>query len=235
VLKRCLAASLWMSVLAQAPVYRPGPDVAAPFVVAKSVPSYTDEARLAKAEGSVLLSLVVGADGMPRDVQVARPFGLGLDESAAENVRTWQFKAGTKNGTPVDALVNEEVFFRPTRTLWDWHVTRAVFRPPGGAVRPVLIKTKFPPTVEDKENASVTIAFDVQPSGVPAHLRVVKSSNPKWDSEVLRAVHQGWRFRPATFSETTGRNKPVTARAWFEFLRGARSPIPPAKLPPAGP
>ena len=87
----------------------------------KPKPEYTAEARLAKLEGSVLLSLVVGADGQPRDIQVARPLGLGLDESAVENVRAWQFKPGTEDGTPVHVQVNEEVFFRPQRTLWDWH------------------------------------------------------------------------------------------------------------------
>ena len=86
-------------------MFRPGPDVTAPFVVAKAKPAYTEEARLAKLEGSVLLSLVVGADGHPRDIQVARPLGLGLDESAVENVRAWQFKPGTRNGTPVAVVV----------------------------------------------------------------------------------------------------------------------------------
>jgi TonB family protein len=195
-------------------------------VVAKAKAMYTEEARLAKLEGSVLLSLVVGADGTPRDIRVARPLGLGLDESAVENVRAWTFKPGMKNGTPVDVAVNEEVFFRPERTLWDWHVVRAVLQPPAGAERPLLIKARFPATVDVDEKASVTIGFDVGPKGVPANPRVVQSSNPKWDSQVLRAVRQGWRFRPA---HSNGRS--ITVPAFFELVRGRTSPIPPAKLP----
>jgi TonB family protein len=160
----------------EAPVFRPGPDVTAPFVIAKATPAYTEEARLAKLEGSVLLSLVVGADGQPRDIQVGRALGLGLDEKAVENVRAWQFKPGTKKGIPVAVRVQEEVFFRPERTLWDWHVVRAAFRLPTLETRPVLIKVKFPPTVDLEENASVTIAFDISPKGVPANLDIVKSS-----------------------------------------------------------
>lgn len=215
-----------LSAAGQVPALHPGPGIVAPFVIAKAQPQYTSEARLAKMEGSVLLSLVVGADGQPRDIQVTRPLGLGLDQSAVENIRAWQFKPGTRNGTPVAVLVNEEVFFHVQRTLWDWHVVRTVFHPAPNAMRPTLIDVKFPATVGLEENASVTIAFDVPPNGVPANVRVVKSSAAKWESELLAAVRSGWRFRSGT-----GDGKPVTVPAWFEFVRGSHSPIPPAAIP----
>ncbi len=204
-----------------------GPGIVPPFVVSKAPPAYSEEARLAKLEGSVLLSLVVAADGQPRDIQVLRPLGLGLDESAVESVRAWQFKPGTKSGTPVAVQAHEEVFFRPPRTLWEWHVVRAVFQSPPLATRPVLIAVKFPPTVDTEENASVTIAFDIGPKGVPANLRVVKSSDSRWESELLAAVRDRWRFRPGTAN-----GKPIAVPAWFEFVRGSHSPIPPARIPP---
>jgi TonB family protein len=212
--------------MAQPPVLHPGPDVQAPFVLSKAKPEYSEEARLAKLEGSVLLSLVVGADGHPRDIQVARPLGLGLDENAVENVRAWQFQPGTRNGTPVDVLVNEEIFFRPQRTLWDWHLVRAIFQPPPLATRPILTKVKFPATVDVEQNASVTIAFHIGPNGIPGQLRVVKSSDARWEMELLSAMSGGWRFRPGTVD-----GKPVAMPAWFEFVRGSHSPIPPALIP----
>ena len=213
-----------MSAAAQ--VYRPGPGIVAPFVAAKTAPEYSGEARLAKLEGGVLLSLVVGSDGQPRDIRVARPLGLGLDEKAIEDVRTWQFRPGTRSGMPVDVRVGEEVFFRRPRDLWDWHLVRAVFRPPPGSTRPVLIQAKFPPTVDVEENASVTIAFEVGGKGVPLHARVLKSSDPKWDRVVLRVFQAGWRFRAGSRD-----GQPVTAPAWFEFVRGSHSPIPAAGIP----
>jgi TonB family protein len=225
-LRCCLILAISMSAAAQGPVYRPGPDVAAPFVVARPKPEYTEEAGRAKLEGGVLLSLVVGADAQPRDISVARSLGLGLDESAIENVRTWQFKSGTKAGMPVDVAVQVEVFFRPKRNLWDWHLVRAVFQPPPGATRPVLINVKFPPTVDEEENASVTMTFDIEPTGIPANPRIVKSSDAKWERELLRAVGDDWRFRPGMVD-----GKPVTVPAWFVFIRGARSPIPPVPIP----
>ena len=95
------------------------------------------------------------------------------------------------------------------------------------ATRPILIKVKFPATVDLEENASVTIAFDVAPKGVPLNLRVVKSSDARWESELLAAVRDGWRFRPGIID-----GKPATVPAWFEFVRGSHSPIPPAPIPP---
>jgi TonB family protein len=217
---------LLTGLAASAQVFQPGPGIVAPFVAAKAAPEYSAEARLAKLEGSVLLSLVVGADGQSSDIQVARPLGLGLDESAVENVRAWQFKPGTKAGSPVAVQVNEEVFFRPQRTLWDWHVVRAIFRPPALAKRPVLIQVKFPPAIDLEQNATVTIAMDIGPKGIPANLRVVKSSDARWESELLSALSAGWRFRPGMMN-----GQPVAVPAWFEFVRGSHSPLPPAPIP----
>jgi TonB family protein len=226
----CLAAAAQDVPTPQPQVFRLGPDIAPPFVVAKAKPEYSAEALLAKLEGSVLLSVVVDAAGQPRDIHVDRPLGLGLDESAVENVRHWQFKPGTKAGVPVAVRVNEEVFFHPQRTLWDWHAVRAVFLSPEGAARPVVIKTKFPATVDEEENASVTIAFDVGGDGVPANASVMKSSDPKWEKDLLTALREGWRFRPGQRDE-----QPVVVRAWFEFVRGSHSPIPPVPIPQAVP
>ncbi|HTW65093.1 MAG TPA: TonB family protein [Bryobacteraceae bacterium] len=219
----CVAAAA--QTVAQPPVFRLGPGIAPPFVIAKAKPEYSAEAQLAKLEGSVLLSLVVDASGQTRDVRVDRSLGLGLDESAIANVRLWKFKPGTKAGVPAAVRVNEEVFFHTHRTLWDWHAVRAIFHLAAGAERPVLIQTKFPPTVDEEENASVTIAFDIGPRGAPANARVVKSSDPKWEGPLLLAVREGWRFRPALLE-----GKPVSTPAWFEFVRGSHSPIPPAVI-----
>lgn len=192
-----------------------------PFVVAKPAPEYTGEARLAKLEGSVLLSLVIGADGKPDDIQVVRPLGLGLDEKAIDNVRSWTFQPGTKNGMPIAAKVNEEVFFRAKRSLWDWHLVRARFDTPDGSLRPVLMRVKFPATVDVEENAAVVVGFDVAPNGAPVNLRVVKSSDARWEPELLAAIREGWRFRPGTVE-----GKPAAVPAVFAFVRGSHSPIP---------
>ncbi len=92
--------------------YQIGSDVSAPVLVSKIEPEYSEEARKAKHSGSVLLSLEVNAEGLPRNVQVVRPLGLGLDEKAIDAVMKWRFRPGMKSGRAVATQAQVEVSFR---------------------------------------------------------------------------------------------------------------------------
>ena len=89
-----------------------GGDVASPLLIRKVEPSYTEKARDAKLEGSVMLSIEIWEDGKPHNIQVLRGIGMGLDEQAVEAVEQWEFKPGTKNGKPVRVLAQVQVTFR---------------------------------------------------------------------------------------------------------------------------
>jgi protein TonB len=92
--------------------YRPGGGVTNPVAIYKPEPQYSEEARKAKWQGAVLLSLVVDESGNPIDIKVIRPLGLGLDEMAIKAVSQWKFKPGTLNGKPVKVQAQIEVTFR---------------------------------------------------------------------------------------------------------------------------
>ena len=92
--------------------YRVGGGVSAPRVLFSPDPEYSEEARKAKYQGTVVLWVVVGPDGRPRDIRVQRTLGLGLDEKAIEAVRQWKFDPARKNGQPVAVQINVEVNFR---------------------------------------------------------------------------------------------------------------------------
>jgi len=92
--------------------YRVGGGVSAPKPIYTPDPEYSEEARKAKYQGVVVLWLVIGPDGLPREIKVARPLGMGLDEKAIEAVRTWRFKAAERNGQAVAVQMNVEVSFR---------------------------------------------------------------------------------------------------------------------------
>ena len=85
--------------------------VSVPQVVFSPEPSFSDEARKAKAQGIVLLLLVVGKDGHPYDVQVGQSLGMGLDEKAIEAVNHWRFRPATLNGQPVATRIAVQVDF----------------------------------------------------------------------------------------------------------------------------
>lgn len=92
--------------------YRIGGGVSAPLLVFKVEPEYSEEARKAKFQGTVVLYVVVDEKGLPRDLKVVRPLGLGLDEKAVEAVTKWRFKPGYKDGRPVAVAATIEVNFR---------------------------------------------------------------------------------------------------------------------------
>lgn len=92
--------------------YRIGGGVSPPSVLSKVEPEYSEQARKAKWQGTVILQLVVDEHGMPRDMRVTRSLGLGLDEKAIEAVGKWRFKPGMKDGKPVPVIATIEVNFR---------------------------------------------------------------------------------------------------------------------------
>lgn len=93
-------------------VYNVGGGVSEPIPIYKPEPPYSEEARKAKFQGVVVLSIVVDSQGNVSDVRLVRRLGLGLDEKAVETVRTWKFKPATRNSMPVPVRVMVEVTFR---------------------------------------------------------------------------------------------------------------------------
>ena len=93
-------------------VYRVGGGVSAPVPLYKVEPEYSEEARKAKYQGTVILSIVIDEQGRPRDLKVIRPLGLGLDEKAIEAVSKWRFRPGYKDGKPVAVRATVEFNFR---------------------------------------------------------------------------------------------------------------------------
>ena len=91
---------------------RVGNGVSPPRALHTPDPSYTEIARSAGYQAKTVLWLIVGADGLPRDVKVSRPVGLGLDDEAVKAVEAWKFAPAMKDGSPVAVMINVEVNFR---------------------------------------------------------------------------------------------------------------------------
>ena len=78
-----------------------GGDIAAPVMILRVDPDYTELAKTDKVEGAVTVSLVVDEHGVPQHVQVVRALGDGLDERAVEAVKQDRFKPARENDKPV--------------------------------------------------------------------------------------------------------------------------------------
>jgi len=92
--------------------YRPGGSVTPPVVIFQVEPEYSEEARKAKYQGTVVIHCVVDTNGAVRNIRLAQSVDLGLDEKAIEAVRQWKFKPGTRDGEPVPVWAAIEVTFR---------------------------------------------------------------------------------------------------------------------------
>jgi TonB family protein len=76
-------------------------------------PQYSEKARKANFSRRVLLQVIVQPDGLATDIQIVKGVGLGLDERAAEAMRTWRFKPAVgPEGKAVPVPTGIEVNFR---------------------------------------------------------------------------------------------------------------------------
>lgn len=82
-----------------------------PRLVYMVEPEYSDEARKSRFQGTVILKIVVDAEGHARQVRVVRGLGLGLDEKAVQAVGLWRFEPAEQDGKAVPAPAIVEVNF----------------------------------------------------------------------------------------------------------------------------
>ncbi len=78
-----------------------GRGVRPPQLIYKVEPEFSEEARQAKHQGMVVLTIEVDSAGNVRNVRVRQSLGLGLDEKAIEAVSRWRFRPGILDGKPV--------------------------------------------------------------------------------------------------------------------------------------
>ena len=93
-------------------VHKVSAGVTAPSLLHKVEPEYTEEARMARVQGMVIVQVVVGTDGLAHDARIVKGLGLGLDGQTLEAISQWQFKPGVKDGQPVKVAATIEVNWR---------------------------------------------------------------------------------------------------------------------------
>jgi len=93
-------------------VYRVGGPVTRPEPVSTPPPVYTEVARRAGVEGTVLIEAIIDEHGDVTTSRVLKALPLGLDPAALKAVQVWKFKPATVNGKPVKAFYTLMVPFR---------------------------------------------------------------------------------------------------------------------------
>jgi TonB family protein len=186
-----------------------------PVLIYKVEPQYTEEARMARLVGSVIVSTTLTPEGLPTNFHIVRSLGLGLDEKASQALSGWRFRPGMKQGNPVEITASIEVNFRlvddggvqpDPRT---WQLTRVAFGP--SSPRPEIVTANYPSVAGPEGPAKVSLSFDVDEKGVPTNIVAVESSDRKWEAEAIAILGQ-WRFKPGMVG-----GKPTTIHAAMDF------------------
>lgn len=78
-------------------------------------PQYTEDARNANIEGTVILTVKINEKGRVTNVVVKNSLEKGLDRNAVKAVKHWKFEPAKVNGQPVATETNVSVDFRMNR------------------------------------------------------------------------------------------------------------------------
>ncbi|HZI57174.1 MAG TPA: energy transducer TonB, partial [Verrucomicrobiae bacterium] len=93
-------------------------DLSAPEAIKKVDPAYPQDLVHDRVEGVVVLYAVIHSDGSVGDVRVLEGFDERLNENARKALAQWQFRPGTKEGTPVDVEAVVRVPFKVPRNTF---------------------------------------------------------------------------------------------------------------------
>jgi TonB family protein len=93
-------------------IYRVGGEVSAPQILKSADPQFTDEARRKKYQGICIVAVIVDAHGIPQNIKIMQPLGMGLDQNAIAAVSRFRFVPAMRKGVPVPVQIAVEVQFR---------------------------------------------------------------------------------------------------------------------------
>jgi TonB family protein len=194
--------------------YSPGPGVLQPLVIDRAAAVYPNDAPADAIEGECVLSLVVGADGIPANIHVIRTHGASFDAAAIEALKQSKFEPGTMDGKPVPVRIYARIrFFEDKRPAFPRFLVRSgpsvgFGQLPRNALSgsrpvdapPILVNNIVPEFSDqarrEKIQGVVMVSLLVNEEGVPIDLSVTKGLGYGLDEKALEAVSQ-YRFKPA--------------------------------------
>jgi len=89
-----------------------GDGVTRPEILYRVSPQYTERARLAKLQGTVIVESIIDEEGCVVDEKILQGLGSGLDEQAAGAIRQWVFQPAMQDGKPIRVYYTLTVNFQ---------------------------------------------------------------------------------------------------------------------------
>ena len=83
-----------------------------PVIISRSDVEYPASAKRRRIQGTVMVRVKLGLDGVPMRVGLARSSGSGLlDDAALEAVAGWRYLPAVQNGSPIEFEFDQPVVF----------------------------------------------------------------------------------------------------------------------------
>jgi protein TonB len=86
-----------------------------PEVIVRVQPRYTEAARKAGVQGTVIVEAIIDEQGRVTNLRVMKSLPMGLDQAATDAVRQWRFKPALLNTRPVKIFWTLTVYFQLQR------------------------------------------------------------------------------------------------------------------------
>jgi TonB family protein len=91
----------------------------APIPFLKPMPPVTEEAKKAKLQGTMRVSMLVRKDGTATNVTIMRPLGHGMEPSAIATITDfWRFLPALSNNKPIEAQTTIDIPFTYQDNRW---------------------------------------------------------------------------------------------------------------------
>jgi TonB family protein len=179
-----------------------------PEVVKQVAPKYPAEALKDKIEGSVWTEIWVDERGSVVDVKVSKSENAVFNQAAIDAAKQWVFKPALAKEKPVAVKISVPFRFKlsegkgvaPSKGV----PKKSPEKDPGTTksldAAPEVIKmvqAKYPEEASKKGlEGSVWLRVDVDESGKPTSVSVIKSDSKVFDQAAIDAAEQ-WVFKPA--------------------------------------
>ena len=169
-------------------------------------PSYTEQARLAAVEGTVVVYAEITKDGSPENLRILRSIGFGLDEEAVKAVQQWRFEPDPEGEKPGRVAMYVPVRFRLDRQIYGERLPSAasgtdIFQIAEGGITVPRILSRLEPTYTEeartaKVEGTVVLFAEITSAGSVQNVVVLHKLGKGLDESAVRAIKQ-WKFSPA--------------------------------------
>jgi len=165
--------------------------------------TYPAALRLGGVSGTVKVSMVVGADGVPRDLRVTESADSAFNAPTLAAVQMLRFSPAELNDQPVSVRVELPVQWQApapagpdsTGTYALSQVTEVPYPRDMNHLSRIMHEEMPPGVLDQGDYGTVQVGMRVDERGVPGDVRILQSNNTSLNEAALRVARR-MRFQP---------------------------------------